>query len=74
MPAKAKKGRTIHLKKVARTVFYIPTSKENYKRGWWVREYHSTFAMEQHLKGKKGWERSYTDAGPFRSEQEARDW
>jgi hypothetical protein len=30
--------------------------------------------MEQHLKGNAGWEYSYGDTGPFRTEKEAREF
>jgi hypothetical protein len=43
-----------------------------WSRGWWVREYHSPLAMEQHLNGKAGWERSFGDTGSFGTEKEAR--
>jgi hypothetical protein len=45
-----------------------------WSRGWWVREYHSPIAMEQHLRGTAGREYSYGDTGPFRTEEEAREF
>jgi hypothetical protein len=42
-------------------------------RGWLVREYHSRAARKMHLKCEVG-EGSYGDAGPFRTEQEAREY
>jgi len=39
--------------------------------GWYLREYHSSSAMEQHLKGEKGWDGSYVETGPFRTEKKA---
>ena len=45
-----------------------------WSRGWWVREYHSDFAMEQHLKGKPGWDMSFADTGSFATEEDARQY
>src|SRR5262245_40668701 len=44
------------------------------ERGWWVRDYHSNFAIEQHLKGKEGSDASYSDTGPFRTKEQARKY
>jgi len=69
-----RKDRTpIILRELGCVVFYNPTKQPDFPRGWYVREYHSDYAMEQHLKGKKGWERSYGDTGVFRTADEARE-
>jgi hypothetical protein len=58
------------LKKRACMIAHRPTKTADCPYpGWWVREYHSTVAMANHLKGKKG---SYVESGPFRTEEEAR--
>jgi hypothetical protein len=62
------------LKNRCSMIAYNPTGQGDCPRGWYVREYHSSFAMEQHLKGKKGWEASYAETGPFRTENEAREY
>ena len=59
------------LKKRACMIAYRPFKRS---RGWWVREYHSSYAMEQHLKGNAGWDLSYVDTGSFRTEEEAREY
>ena len=59
------------LKKRACMIAYKPFK---YSRGWWVREYHSTFAMDQHLKGKPRLEGSYCDAGSFETQEDARQY
>jgi hypothetical protein len=59
------------LKKHAMMVGYKPFKRS---RGWWVREYHSSHAMERHLKGEAGWEASFVDTGSFHTEEEARDY
>ena len=62
------------LKKCASMIAY-KTKRDGYTpRGWWVREYHSPVAMANHLKGKKGLEGSYGETGPFRTEEEAREY
>jgi hypothetical protein len=73
------------LKQCACMIGYNPTKgaiSPLMPRGWLVREYHSTTAMECHLKEKAapahwkpGWEHTcYGDAGPFRTEEEAREY
>jgi len=61
------------LKKIACMIAYNPTRKGDYPRGWYIREYHSPIAMKNHLKGKKGWEKSYIETGPYRTEKAARE-
>jgi hypothetical protein len=49
-------------------------------RGWYIRFYHSTIAMDNHLKRDeqkrpyRGWEASYGHDGPFDTEAKAREW
>jgi hypothetical protein len=77
------------LKKCACMIAHSPTKGALWPRcdrGWYVREYHSTAAMEHHLnhlKGKPtapahwkpGWQdRCHGETGPFRSEEEAREY
>jgi hypothetical protein len=59
------------LKKRACMIAYKPFK---YSRGWWVREYHSPVAMEQHLKGNAGWDSSFADSGSFETEEDARQY
>jgi hypothetical protein len=58
------------LRKRASMIVYRPKPP---RRGWYIRKYHSTFAMEQALKGKGEWD-SYGETGPFRTEEEAREF
>jgi hypothetical protein len=59
------------LKKRASMIAHKPFK---WSRSWWVREYHSTFAMKQHLEGKAGWEQSFGDTGSFKTEEDARQY
>jgi hypothetical protein len=74
------------IREAATVVFYRPTKNA---RGWYVRNYHSTYAMDAHLKHlaegappprhwrkPKGWnwESSFGDTGPFTSKADAMEW
>jgi hypothetical protein len=60
------------LEQYATMLAYKTKSAEWPESGWYWRQYHSPFAMRQHLKGVKGWEMSFADTGPFRTQAEAR--
>jgi hypothetical protein len=63
------------LRKRACMIGYRPKKGKGYpSRGWYVREYHSPIAMKQHLKGEEGWDMSYGETGPFRTEEEAMEY
>jgi hypothetical protein len=76
------------LKRRATMIAYNPKrrhDRENhfyFPRGWYVRQYHSIVPMEAHLRGTllrdfphiKHPAQTYSDSGPFDTEEEARDW
>ena len=57
------------LRKRACMIAYRPFK---WSRGWWVREYHSTIAMQKHLKGEWNDRPCFGDNGPFATEDRAR--
>jgi hypothetical protein len=57
------------LPEAACAIFYNPKGRRDHPRGWYVREYHSNYAMDQHLKGKKGFDGSYVEHGVFRTKE-----
>ena len=61
------------LKKCAAMIGFLPKRTGEWPRGWYVRGYHSDYAMKQHLAGKK-WDMSYVLIGPFESVEGAREY
>jgi hypothetical protein len=59
------------LKKRACMIAYRPHKRS---RGWWVREFHSTIAMQKYLKGEWHDRPTFGETSGFRTEMEARDY
>jgi hypothetical protein len=60
------------LMKQARMIAYVPKAADGRRKGWYMREYHSSYALEQYLKGEEKWG-GCAELGPFRTEAEARE-